>query len=487
VVLLVNAKAFAPKLLQLTLLVGSALAGAIIFIWAFGPAQYQIDGFRVAAAVRPAKTGQTVVELPPLGTLTARTHAFPVECRLTLLQVEERTVTAALQNPDLSLLWGKLRHDAGDALKSFVLRQFALGALGALFFTWPLLRLPLRRLWLPPLTGLLTAAALLGPVYLTYQPEAFKHPAYSGIIEAAPRILALSENLVSGFQELNARAPELIANLQELFQRADTLNNFSLQDGDTRLLLVSDIHNNPVALVLARELATRFAVSAILDAGDLTDLGLPLELNLVEGIGKLPVPYVLAPGNHDSPAVMDALAARPRVYVLHGQVVNIAGLKVLGAPDPSAYRPTPKASGAAQEEAELKALAEQLTATLKRSPTRVDVLVVHNPAVARRFRGQVPLIVCGHTHEPAVERDTASLLLNPGTTGAAGIRGLQSATEVPYTAMIVHLNPQKRPVAVDIITYGPRAGSFQVEHRLIPAPTPPRALPRQPQVSLWHR
>ncbi|MGQ9513184.1 metallophosphoesterase family protein [Thermodesulfitimonas sp.] len=426
-----NTKVSVDKLLQLILLVRSALAGAIIFIWAFGPAQYQIDGFRVAAAVRPAKAGQTVVELPPLGTLAARTHAFPAECRLTLLRVEEKTVTAALQNPNLSQFWERLQHDAKEALKSFVLRQFICGSRGAILFTWPLLRLPLRRIWLPPLTGLLTAAALLGPVYLTYQPEAFKHPAYSGIIEAAPRILALSENLVSGFQELNAKAPELIANLQELFQRADTLNNFSLQDGDTRLLLVADIHNNPVALTLARELATRFAVSAILDAGDLTDLGLPLELNLVKGTNELPIPYLLAPGNHDSPAVMNALTTRPHVYVLRGQITDVAGLKVLGAPDPLAYRPIPKAENTAQEETALKALTEQLAATLKRSPTRIDVLVVHNPAVARRFRGQVPLIVCGHTHEPAVEGDTASLLLNPGTAGAAGIRGLQSATEVP--------------------------------------------------------
>ncbi|MEW5935920.1 MAG: hypothetical protein AB1816_20245, partial [Bacillota bacterium] len=72
----------------------------MLFIWLLGPARCQVDGFRVEVAVRPAAAGRTVIELPPVGTLTAATHAGPVEFRVTLLGVEQETVTSTLANPD---------------------------------------------------------------------------------------------------------------------------------------------------------------------------------------------------------------------------------------------------------------------------------------------------------------------------------------------------------------------------------------------------
>jgi len=444
-----------------------ALIGAILFIWVFGPAQYRVDGFTVRAAVRPAVSGQTVVQFPPLGTLTAKTHRAPLECRLTLLRVEERMVTDTLKNPDLGVLWDRLEGETNRALAAFVLRQFLLGILGAVTLSWLVFRLPLRRLYRPALAGLLFTAAWLAPAYYTYHVEAFKHPTYSGMIEAAPRVLAFSNDLVNGFQELKSNAPTIAANLQALFNRADSLNASVDHAGGTRLLLISDIHNNPVGAALARQLASRFNVDAVLDAGDLTDLGLPLELKLSEDIKRMEVPYVLAPGNHDSPEVIDSLSPLPKIYVLDGRVISVAGLALLGSPDPSAYRPTPAADSPAQEEAELDALAEALAEALAQAECPVDLLMVHDPRVARRFLGRVPLIVCGHTHRLTVEGDRSSLLLNPGTTGASGIRGLQAAEEVPYSAMVVHLDDAKKPIAVNIITYRPREGSFRVEHRTI--------------------
>lgn len=444
-----------------------ALIGAVLFVWAFGPAQYRIDGFTVHGAVRPALSGNTVIEFPPLGTLTAKTHRALLECRVTLLQVEEKMVTDTLKNPDLSTLWDRVERETIRALGAFALRQFLFGILGAVILSWFIFRLPFRRLYQPAIVGLLLTAAWLAPAYYTYQPEAFKHPSYSGMIEAAPRVLAFSNDLVSGFHEFKLKAPTIAANLQALFNRADSLNASANHDEGIRLLLISDVHNNPVGAALARQLASRFNVDAVFDAGDLTDLGLPLELNLIEDIKKLAVPYVLAPGNHDSPEVINSLSSHPGIRVLDGRVLNVAGLSVVGSPVPSVNRPAPEADSPAQEEAELHAQAEALAAVLDRAERSVDVLMVHDPRVARRFIGRVPLIVCGHTHRVTVDGDRSSLLLNPGTTGASGIRGLQAAEEVSYTAMVVQLDASKRPVGVNIITYRPREGSFRVEHRTI--------------------
>ncbi|MEW6171685.1 MAG: metallophosphoesterase family protein [Bacillota bacterium] len=450
-----------------------ALIGVLIFIWFLGPAHYQIDGFEVQGALRPTMHGRTVVELPPLGAFSAITHTAPVECRITLLRVEEKTVLTHLSDFSLSSLWSRIEDDAGRALRLFALRQLVLGILGALFFTWLFCRMPLRKIWQPAAAGLMITVVWLAPAYITFHTDGFKHPAYSGMIGAAPRILALSEDLVSGFEKFKADTPEVVANLQALFSRADGLNGLSDVGRGKRLLLVSDIHNNPVGQAFARELAARFAVDAVLDAGDLTDFGSPLELNIVEGLSENRVPYVFASGNHDSPAVTEFLASKPGVYVLKGGVINVTGLSILGCPDPSAYRSTVKAESTAIEEAEFRAQTDALKQVLKhRNKNSVDLLLVHDPKIASRFIGQIPLIVCGHTHVPVMEGDSSSLFLNPGTTGAAGIRGLQYGKEVPYTAMVVYLDTAERPSAVDIITYGPREGNFRVERQAVPQAKP---------------
>lgn len=455
--------------LQLAARFTVALTGAMLFIWMLGPACYEIAGFTVQEALRPAASGQTVIELPPFGALTAKTHSSPLEFKVTLLRVEEKVVTSTLTEWNLNGVRIRVKQEAVRVLTAFVLRQLLLGILGAVLSSLFLVRIPIRRIWQPALVGLFAVGAWVGPAYATYDFDAFERPAYSGMIAAAPRILELSQNLVSGFEKLKAHTPEVLANLHALFNRAD-VNGLPAAGNGKKFLLISDIHNNPVGLAIARELAVRFAVDAVLDAGDLTDFGSPLELNLVEDLTKMGVPYVFAPGNHDSPAVMDFLASKSGVSVLKGKTISVAGISILGAPDPSAYRPEPTASTAAQEQREFEAQVELLEKVLNTSKNPVDVLLVHNPWVASHFIGQVPLIAFGHTHRPAVEEAGSSLLLNPGTTGAAGLRGFQTDKEIPYTAMVVYFDGAKRPAAVDIITYGPREGNFRVERRITGKP-----------------
>lgn len=445
----------------------ASLVGVLLFVWVLGPAQYRIDGFEVRGALRPAITGKTVIEIPPAGTLTARTHAAPVELRVTLVGVEEKTLTRTLTNPDLADLRARAWRDGSRALKLFAFRQLGLGVLGAVLLTWFLFRPPLRKLWQPALAGLVVTAAWLVPVAAAYDTTAFERPAYTGVIAAAPRVLQFSTDLVTGLRQFKEATPAVVANLQALFEQVEGLNGFATDEGGIKLLLVTDLHNNPVGLALTRNLAESFAVDAVLDAGDLTDLGSPLEMNLLEDLEHFTVPYIFTPGNHDTPEVMDRLASIPGVQVLRGKVIEAAGLRIVGSPDPSAYRPEPRAPDAAQEDTELRAQGDALAEVLARAGDRVDVLLVHNPRVARRFAGRVPLIVYGHIHRIAIAAEGPSVLLNPGTTGAAGIRGLQASEEIPYSAMVAHLDTEKRLAAVDIITYQPREGSFRVERRVM--------------------
>ncbi len=72
-------------------------------------------------------------------------------------------------------------------------------------------------------------------------------------------------------------------------------------EDDVSILHVSDIHLNPLGVEIVRQLATQFQVDAVLDTGDLTSFGSPVEARIGDLIAGIPVPYYLAPGNHDSP------------------------------------------------------------------------------------------------------------------------------------------------------------------------------------------
>lgn len=72
--------------------------------------------------------------------------------------------------------------------------------------------------------------------------------------------------------------------------------------GESLVLHVSDIHSNPLGLELAFRLAESFEVDAVLDTGDLTSFGLPIEASIIELIADLDIPYLWVPSNHDSAA-----------------------------------------------------------------------------------------------------------------------------------------------------------------------------------------
>jgi hypothetical protein len=110
-----------------------------------------------------------------------------------------------------------------------------------------------------------------------------------------------------------------------------------------------------------------------------------------------------------------------------------------------------------------------------------DLLLVHNPDVARAFAGRVPVLVSGHTHRQEVEKIKGSIYINPGTTGAAGIRGLAAPAGPRRTvssAAILYFSPPlpgggKRSsfslTAVDLVNFDPLSGKFGVERQLFPS------------------
>ncbi len=98
-----------------------------------------------------------------------------------------------------------------------------------------------------------------------------------------------------------------------------------------------------------------------------------------------------------------------------------------------------------------------------------DIFAVHNPFMAEFFRGELPLILSGHTHRTVVGFDEASgtVLVNAGSTGAAGVRGLLAPRENPYSAAILYFNPElpsgQRLTAADLISIEQYQDSFTLQ------------------------
>ena len=98
----------------------------------------------------------------------------------------------------------------------------------------------------------------------------------------------------------------------------------SPDDADTlRILHISDIHNNVAAMNFVQELAADFHADAVIDTGDLTDYGLPVEATLSKGLARLPMPYLFVAGNHDSAGHRARRPRPPQRDILDGQRVDL--------------------------------------------------------------------------------------------------------------------------------------------------------------------
>ncbi|HSH23001.1 MAG TPA: metallophosphoesterase [Acidimicrobiales bacterium] len=321
--------------------------------------------------------------------------------------------------------------------------------------------------------GVAAVSALLFQTWSTYDEEAFRNPRFEGSLERAPEILRTVEKHVEGFDDIRGRIGILSQQVANLY-RATVV---SPQAGDEVLLLhVSDIHLSPLGVEVVRQLASQFGVDAVVDTGDLTSSGFPLEGRIGDLIAGIPVPYYLAPGNHDSPEVRTALAAVPNVTVLDSSVVDIGGLRVLGVADPTFTADNRIGTAEAAAEKRRQAAAVGRLAAARRP----DVLAVHDPALAEDAAGEVPLVVAGHRHQRGSEEREGTRFLTVGSTGATGLGSFTVATQLEYEAEVLHFSGG-RLVAVDYVSLGGIGGSFQIDRVVIEPPSTPDRAPVTPE------
>jgi predicted phosphodiesterase len=431
-----------------------ALAGALIAVLLFGRISAPIGPFDATLAFRPAGGGATVA-VPPLGAIGVDVYDGPLRLDVGLQRVDQERARALATDP--VRLAGVVDQVSAD-LRSAVVRlawttaglAIAGAALTSLVIT--------RRRKEPLIAAGITTVLLLGTGGLgaaTWRPEALSQPTYTGLLVNATSLIGSAEDIVARFDAYRASLEDIVGNVGTLYS---ALSALPAPDGDgetVSLLHVSDLHLNPSGFDLVEQVVDQFAVDGVLDTGDITDWGSEPENRLITSVGNLDVPYVFIRGNHDSAVTAALIAAQPNTTVLDASAVTVAGIEIAGIPDP---RFTPDKSSGDDDAGDevLEESGEELAEFVEDLPEPPAVAMVHDPKQAGPLDGVVPLVLAGHTHEREVsELEDGTLLMVQGSTGGAGLRGLQGEFPEPLTCTVLYLDADTgRLQAYDEITLG---------------------------------
>ena len=456
----------------LALLLGAlSLFGAAFAVTSFGAQTYHWRAFDVQVSVRPARRGETRLVFTPLGEVRALTHHTPLALEVSLRAVSFETLGRLVQHmpprKDLEREFGVF---ARRSLARFALRQVALGMLGAMLGPL-LLHVKRPKIWAASvvLGGAFTGLMLYGTLR-TYNAKAFEQPTFVGSLREARAVTALASGAFHSANALSDKLKIVAGNLNVLYGRiGDTAVTPEDDRNTVRVLHISDIHNNGAAVDFVRELAQKFHADFVIDTGDLSDYGSPVETGLVRGVGALRVPYLFVAGNHDSQTTVAAVRANPNAIILNGQPVLVDGLTVLGLPDPSSLRPG--VGGVDTPLTSLRDASGALAADASRLPAPPDIVCTHNPLEEASLEGRVPVILCGHLHRAYIATVGATVICNAGTTGGAGLRYLDRREGVPLTAAILTFSkaPKPRLLWIDQVALDGGLSQYSIARRTFAA------------------
>ncbi len=252
-----------------------------------------------------------------------------------------------------------------------------------------------------------------------------------------------------------------------------------LPAGGPRLTLASDVHNNVLVLPTLRRVARG---GPLFIAGDLTDRGTPLEASVTRDVAAIGAPTVFVTGNHDS-ATLERSLARAGAVVLtrwgrllpgggYGPiVVNVDGLRVAGYDDPFTRREPGHERGTRPEPRTTQELQDGFARWFAPLQSRVDVVVVHEPAliepVLSGLAEQPPshpiAFLVGHTHEQQLSTQRNVVVLNGGTAGGGGTGNLSESQPIGLAQLRYTLRPFD-PLAADLVTVDPASGDATARH-----------------------
>ncbi|WP_026123028.1 metallophosphoesterase family protein [Nocardiopsis halotolerans] len=438
---------------------GLALGGQVVT--PIGPAD-------VTLGLSPQWRGETVVDVAPLGQLSFDTHSAPIKLEARISNIRLSAAERVFADPDaINRMAAGIGSDLRQGVIDLLVRSAVAAVLGAALVGLLLFRNVWRAL-ASALVALCVLVASGAVAARTFNPSAIAEPRYTGLIAGAPQVVGDAEEVVGRFSQYQEQLAGLIGNVAMIYEATSTLPVYEKDESVISVLHVSDVQLNPASWSIIRTLLDQYKVDMVVDSGDLTARGSAAEDAFADEIGTLDVPYVWVRGQHDSMGTQRAVAAQENAVVLDGGIQEVGGLTFYGSgdprflPDPTRINPT---------DAEVAAQGEEEAQEVIDSREDVDVAVMHTRTQAEAFDGVVPLVLTGDSRLRSTElTDLGTRFLEQGSTGGAGVRGLDHGSDqpTPYQASVLYFDAETGRLQArdDIDLGGIGLTSAQVERHI---------------------
>ncbi|MGK5678872.1 metallophosphoesterase family protein [Actinoplanes sp. URMC 104] len=459
-----------------------SIAGVIVGTMMFAHATVNVGPFRAEMSISPSVLGGTEVDLPPLGSLHLDSHDGPIHLKVNLGSLDQSRTEALIDDPAaLSSAGENAVTDVRNGVIRLGVRTLGIAVLSTLVLSTLIFR-NVRRIAASGMTALVVTGASLGLAAGTLRPDSIAEPRYEGLLVNAPAVVGDARRIADNYGRYSEQLQQIVSNVSRLYTTVSSLPVYEPAGNTTRILHVSDLHLNPSAYGLIRTVVQTFEIDAVIDTGDLVDWGSSAETGYASSIPSVGVPYIWVRGNHDSASIQAAVARQRNAIVLDNKTTTVDGLTIAGIGDPE-FTPdkseTPAAGDADADPAQTPLLraGNQLADTIRASDKPVDIALVHDPAMAPPLSGVVPLVLSGHRHQrevsllpaPAPDADAsaspapsagaatpaaATRLMVEGSTGGAGLRGLEKEEPTPLSLSVLYFDENRQLKAYDDIQLG---------------------------------
>ncbi|WP_231335685.1 metallophosphoesterase family protein [Actinomadura graeca] len=460
---------------RLALVLAVGAAGGYAGLLLGGHATTPVGPTDVQFALTPSWDGGTTLKLPPLGALHLDTHWGPVSLEARVIDLRPDEARKLIENDaELDRVTDQIAEEIRHGVSVMLAR-----ALGLSLLLGFLAALALFRSWRRALLGLAASAtgliALTLAVVLTFNPQSVAEPRYTGLLANAPQVVGDAQSVAARFSVYRAQLAHLVGNVSKLYAATSTLPTYEPDPSTLRVLHVSDIHINPAAWNVIRSVSAQFQADLIIDSGDLMDHGTKAEDKFADAISDLKVPYVYVRGNHDSKGTQKAVARQKNAIVLDDTTREVEGLRIYGVGDPR-YTPDKSTRDDFVGADQLRAVGLTLADKLRSTGKLPDIAVAHDPAEAEAFSGLTPLILAGHAHARSTKLlPTGTRLFVQGSTGGAGLRGLEREEPTPIELSVLYFSRATHRLQGwdDLRLGGLGLTSAQIERHLEPDPDRP--------------
>jgi predicted phosphodiesterase len=464
---------------------GVTLVGATVGIVLAGQEHARVGPVDVHFQLQPSLTGGSQLRVPPLGTMEFATHHGPLAMHASVEELRADVARSLAEDPGgFATVGDRVDSDLRSALIWLALRGAAAALLGCALLALVVFR-SLRRTAICLGLCLTSLVGIAGVSAATWRPASIREPRYTGLLASAPTAIGSAEQIITNFSAYRLALGQLVGNVVQLYDVTTTLPTYRPTGSTVALLHISDLHLNPAGIDLVNSLVTQFHVRGVIDSGDVTDHGSAAEAPFVDDLRRIQVPYVVIKGNHDSGTTVEQLQRLPNATVLDGTTTTLAGITIAGIADP---RFTPDKTVVPGDTETLVASGQRLTDAITALSTPVNVAVVHDPLAAGPLAGHVPLVLAGHRHRREQQVADGTLLLVEGSTGGAGLRGLEGEKPTPLECAVLYFDSESHQLqAWDEVTVGGLGtSSVTVERHVRPAElvaAPTRSPTASPTVS----